>query len=244
MRSCYQTSMRFFVDDPLEIDVRWYFCDVNAKALPFPTPFGSGNWASSRVGWSGVGEVEDAAREWVDGSKPPFDGTVLPGYDGKKFAGPAAGFTEGTKYPGVPLECKANGLCPACGPIPLTCLEWAALHSDMTLRITNVSTHSPFQVGNVGDTINLHRFSLIDCQYQNSAIPLPLLSDIYSADWQYDTVGPLFHVMRAFHGTLDLPADSVQVFPTFKAFYNNVPMYVVFDSAYYPDEIWDFVIET
>jgi hypothetical protein len=75
LRSCYSTEMEFF--DPAQggIPVTWYFCKEGANSYPGYTRFASGNWASSRIGWPGPGEVEGAPRPWSDGD-PPFPPTV------------------------------------------------------------------------------------------------------------------------------------------------------------------------
>jgi hypothetical protein len=70
LRSCYSTEMSFFVDDPITIPVQWYFCDEDALPFPGYNRFGSGNWASSRDSWPGIGEVLGAPRPWNNGLMP------------------------------------------------------------------------------------------------------------------------------------------------------------------------------
>lgn len=70
MRSCSFTEMEFFDPPGLRVPVRWYFCDEDAKVLPFSTRFGSGNWASARDLWPGPGECLDANRGWSNGEPP------------------------------------------------------------------------------------------------------------------------------------------------------------------------------
>lgn len=72
LRKCYTTDMRFFVDNPLTIPVRWYFAAKDAKWFPKPNKFSSGNYASDAGPWGWLGEVQDAPRIPVDGSPPPF----------------------------------------------------------------------------------------------------------------------------------------------------------------------------
>jgi len=76
LRSCYATQMKFFTDSDTYVAVRWYFCAPGAKNFPGYTRFGSGNWASDKLDWPGVGEVLGSPRPWVDGSPPPWGTSV------------------------------------------------------------------------------------------------------------------------------------------------------------------------
>jgi len=84
--------MRFFTDDPTEVPVVWFFCSDRARLLPTYTVFGSGNWASNRLDWPGLGEVLDAPRPWYNGARPP-------GLDGRRFCGTVGQFRAGVPVP-------------------------------------------------------------------------------------------------------------------------------------------------
>lgn len=108
LRSCYSTKMYFFLDQPdLETRVRWYWAPEGAKVLPFPTRFGSGNWASQRDNWPGLGEVLGAPRPWNNGE-------VLAGADGIQPCGTADQFLNGTTVPDPPYPREPNGLASCC----------------------------------------------------------------------------------------------------------------------------------
>lgn len=148
LRSCYTTEMRFFNDNPLAIKVQWYF--ARPLAMPFPEPhlFGSGNWASDRFFWPGPGEVLGAARPYSDGSIGNW-------FEGQRFAGPLKGFTEGTEYPGVPLNASETGGCCACDFRDCSCgqiVDAAAWRNVMRVTIEELigaGPLCPFSVGQV-----------------------------------------------------------------------------------------------
>lgn len=91
--------------------MRWYFTEPGAKHFAGYNRFASGNWASSREGWHGVGEVEHAARPWSNGQLPG------PDYTGQHICGKAehfatgASITEGGQLP-------VGGCCAPHEPIP------------------------------------------------------------------------------------------------------------------------------
>lgn len=114
IRRCYTTNVRFFKDSEIEIPIRWFFVDDDAKDIAIYTRFGSGNWASDKIDWPGPGEVLGAPRQWVDGSYPPFTGGRLPGFEGQFFKGPAEWFADGAPYPGRPVGNESDGGCVAC----------------------------------------------------------------------------------------------------------------------------------
>lgn len=70
MRSCYRTKMRFNPASDVETWVRWFFVPPGTAFIPFYTRFASGNYASGRLVWPGVGEVLEAPRQWVNGAPP------------------------------------------------------------------------------------------------------------------------------------------------------------------------------
>lgn len=114
VRSCYTTKMRFFTDNDLGIPVKWFFAEPDAKVFPAHHLFGSGNWASDKFGWNGPGEVLGAPRKWSNGANPG-------GLVGDHFCGPLTGFTEGTKFPGIPLHADLDGICLCCVNLHLAC---------------------------------------------------------------------------------------------------------------------------
>ena len=69
LRSCYSTRMRFGTDPSQASKVQWYWCEPGAEALGIPTAFNSRNWILQDV-WPALGEVQDVARTWRDGSFP------------------------------------------------------------------------------------------------------------------------------------------------------------------------------
>jgi hypothetical protein len=108
--------MRFFRHDlTIETDVNWYFCADDAVALPFPTRFGSGNWASERYTWPGIGEVLDAARPWRNGSRNPA-------YTGQAPCGSEWRFMHGSRVPPRPFPRRGDGVPFCCMP-PNTCTD-------------------------------------------------------------------------------------------------------------------------
>lgn len=137
LRSCYTTFMRFFRDNALEIKVRWFWADEEADVWPGHHLFGSGNWASERFDWPGPGEVLDAPRPWDDGH--PIDGLI-----GDHYCGPEVSYTEGTAYPGVPLNALEDGRCACCVPLPPVCGDFVAtLPATLRLRILNITLLPP-----------------------------------------------------------------------------------------------------
>jgi hypothetical protein len=100
LRSCYRTKMRFFSDSDIETEVVWYFTEPGAQVLPFYTRFASGNWATERVEWPGVGEVLFAPRPYSKGENP-----------GRYF---------GERYCGSPQHFAAGQPLPPARPVPVT----------------------------------------------------------------------------------------------------------------------------
>jgi hypothetical protein len=155
LRSCYSTTMRFFPDSDLEIPVRWFFCDDNAKDFPAWTRFASGNWAPERSDWIGPGEVLDSPRPWADGSPPPFDGTVAPGFTGQTFVGSLEAFGDGVPYPATSAGGRNDGSCSVCAgglPAALCALMAPWANSDLVLTIVRVDNPLSPPVGTVGQS--------------------------------------------------------------------------------------------
>lgn len=112
LRSCYITDMQFYSERPdVKVAVAWFFVDDDTPFLPFYTRFASGNWATSKVGWKGVGEVEGSPRIFRDGTLPA---TFPPDH----ICGDERQFAEGQPQPpaepvpqddmGIPLCCGAS----------------------------------------------------------------------------------------------------------------------------------------
>lgn len=78
LRSCYSVDMDFTGQGTDTQRVRWFFCDPDAKNMPFPTCFASGNWASERANWDGPGEVLSSDRPWANGSNYSDNTGVFP----------------------------------------------------------------------------------------------------------------------------------------------------------------------
>lgn len=109
LRSCYSTKMRFYRDAPgVETMVDWFFCEPDAKFLPFRTVFNSGNWWSDKTTSPPLGEVAGAPRPWRNGQPPaPYDGQAPCGNDQKFLEGDAL-------PPNPPIERLANGMPTCC----------------------------------------------------------------------------------------------------------------------------------
>jgi len=87
--------------------VQWFFTEPGAKVFPGHHVFASGNWASSRDGWNGPGEVLGAARPWRNGSN-------LGNMNGKKHCGPIEWFQEGAPANAPNLALLADGFPECC----------------------------------------------------------------------------------------------------------------------------------
>lgn len=101
--------MRFWPDGP-GILVRWYFCEPNAKPLPFPTTFNSRNWTKGDKPWPEIGEIEGSPRTYDKGS-PPAGG---PSY---QIVGDATNWREGFGLPAPPVP--TNPDCEVVPPMPI-----------------------------------------------------------------------------------------------------------------------------
>jgi len=110
LRSAYRTRMRFFANDPREIDVRWYRCQPAAPVIE-RHGFYSRNWLRDKDTPTVLGEVLGAPRDW-DRGNPPLGAT------GAGQCGTAAEFVGGLVFPpaaetlydtqGLPLCCNAG----------------------------------------------------------------------------------------------------------------------------------------
>lgn len=110
LRSCYTRQCVFGTDPAVMYRIKWFFASHGAKDLGFPTPFVSRNYLSAGE-WPDVGEVEDAARVWRNGSFPIF----VSGLHGP--CGPRPIWDEGADVPNPPgLNRDDFGLAWCCNP--------------------------------------------------------------------------------------------------------------------------------
>lgn len=119
LRSCYETDAHLVNGSDEVFSVRWFFCQDGALPFPGRHLFSSRNWEPVPGSADGIGEIFGADRPWVDGSVPPFDGTVAPGFDGKHFAGPQSAYEFGASVTDPPVGGVPSGLCAGCVPIQL-----------------------------------------------------------------------------------------------------------------------------
>jgi hypothetical protein len=233
VRSCYTSTMRFFSDSDVEIPVRWFFCDSNAKVFPHVHRFGSSNWDPSVSTFSGPGEVKRGSPQWSNGA-------LVPGMLGQLFCGPLAVYQAGAVYPGVPLNADSSGLCMCCGSVPsLTCAQFEATFATLKLRITRVTGTPPIQRGHVGDVITLPQY-IFPCQYSvfqpfGGGVPLRRLTFNYV---QRAFVGQATSSVQAiFNASITLPEDAGTVNPN--SF--NFSSYPIGLCSFPTDnEVWDF----
>lgn len=101
--------MRFGTTPESDRKVTWYFTAPGAKLLPYPTAFGSRNWASEKTGWTYPGEVEGASRTWSNGARRPE-------FIGQSPCGAAVHWQEGFGA-GNPADLPANE-----DDVPFCCL--------------------------------------------------------------------------------------------------------------------------
>lgn len=150
LRACYTTEMRFWIDRPDTVPVRWFWCDEDAEIFPGYHRFASGNWATKYGNWEGPGEVQEAPR--------PFDPGVNPGLDGHKFCGPQSSFIHGSPWPGKPLHANAEGLCPCCvAVIPACNVYYGSLPNVLYAKILAVNSNIPQHAGTVGQEFTFTR---------------------------------------------------------------------------------------
>lgn len=107
LRSCYRTEMKFWSNSDVAIPVRWYWCKPGAKVFPGHHRFGSGNWASKRENWPGVGEVLGVPRPW-DRGEP------LPLVTGQQQCGSLETFENGALFDGIEHTPRTNQGVPLC----------------------------------------------------------------------------------------------------------------------------------
>lgn len=110
LRSAYRTKVRFFANDPREVEIRWYRCLPDAEVMPVHA-FASRNWLSEPEVDTVIGEVRGAQRPW-DGGRTPLGAT------GGHYCGTPDEWSTGVQYPpatttaydveGLPLCCNAG----------------------------------------------------------------------------------------------------------------------------------------
>lgn len=115
MRSCYESEVRFYRDDPRTVRIRWYFVPMDTPAHPNPGEFISADNDSDPKGDGELGEQWSAGRTWADGTGPPWARRGPP-------CGTAAEWREGLAAPPVPepgMDRWGRSLCcPGAEPAP------------------------------------------------------------------------------------------------------------------------------
>jgi hypothetical protein len=141
LRSCYSTTMQLDPAGDVIVPVTWYRCAPGAKPLPFPTLFGSGNWASDRTNWFGPGEVLGGSHAYSKGKTPV-------GMVGKKWAGPREWFEHGQPSRirrRLQLTTNSAGQCSRCLG-QNWCQDFFRLPGTMSVEIVAVSAVFDFGI--------------------------------------------------------------------------------------------------
>lgn len=99
LRSCYRTFATLYSDSDTPVAVRWYWCDSDAQAYPFPHFMNSLNWGEE----TGIepGEEVGSGRPWNDGRNTS-------GGSGQMFCGDPQWMVTGipiAEPPANPLSC-------------------------------------------------------------------------------------------------------------------------------------------
>lgn len=168
LRSCYETKMRFWQDDAREVKVRWFWCEEKAEVFPAHHRFGSGNWASDRFNWPGVGEVLDAPRLWLSGENP---GELF----GEKFCGPLRAYEEGALATDPPLNASVDGIC-CCCTCTCECDQLVERFTErMSIEVTQALGGGGAGAFHVGQTFGLTFFQPPgEFFWETDWIPVPL----------------------------------------------------------------------
>jgi hypothetical protein len=152
LRSCYRTKMRLFADSDQEVNIRWFWVPPHAEVYPGYHPYGSGNWASSKEGWTGPGEVSGVPRTWYNGKTPR-------GFHGKKICGDpdklAAGYSVNDKR----ICTDVTGLSSCCTePREFWCCDFPPpdLPEVTTFTVTEIVNKSPDTLVNAGDVLTFY----------------------------------------------------------------------------------------
>lgn len=101
LRSCYQTSMRFFADSDEVTVIRWYFTD--GPYIEYPTVFTSRNWSNDWEYHDSLGEQQGAVRTWKNGTIQSPPKTFLPFGNEQQWMG------IGTSIPDTPVPLDPDG---------------------------------------------------------------------------------------------------------------------------------------
>lgn len=229
----FDCKMRFFQDNDLEIDVRWYEAPVGAKWFPDFHLFGNGDLASIQGEWFGPGQVLDTRKYVADPIGPP-------NVDGSSFLGSLEQYQQGTVYPGIPLNCQTNGVCLACGPLPPDCATFGALYPFLKLTILAVRTKKPIPLGYAG--LVLPMAWGVDCQYVAPTLGDPMtacqLTVVLIWD-QFQSVAQLTGISGSFF------LCRYQTFrPTFLAQFRKVQIGTATICSPDNKEEWDFDVST
>lgn len=109
LRSCYVSTARTGPSPTSPtIELTWFFAAKGAKALPFWTAYGSGNWSRTKSGFLGTGEVAPQPWPWRNGSLPgPYPGDA-------GFCGAEVDWQQGTDTP-EPVALTPAGMPVCCG---------------------------------------------------------------------------------------------------------------------------------
>lgn len=114
LRSCYETEVQFYSNDPRTATIRWYFVPEGTPYLPYPTVFSSRVWDEDHLGWDGVGEVYGAIRTYDKGGSPP-----LVAQAGQLPCGSPQQWAQGQpNAPTTPVRLDANGNPLCCSGMP------------------------------------------------------------------------------------------------------------------------------
>lgn len=152
LRSCYSTIMAIHNNAPTQIPIFWYFVPDGTPIFPGYTLFASGNWASSKDGWFGPGEVQGAPRPWRDGSGP----TDL--LKGDHFCGTLKMFAEGGSVEDDKLCTNLAGVSSCCGDF-VFCCDLAKFPHFITLTVLAATPGVPIPstIGYPGLTFLMER---------------------------------------------------------------------------------------
>lgn len=146
------------------IGVRWFFADADAPWLEAPTLFGSGNWASSKGGWFGPGEVQGAARPWYNGKAPE-------GLIGDHICGTLKMLAEGGSVDDPKICTNDDGVSSCCVD-KLFCCDLAHMGPEIDIVIVFAAPlfGPPTHVGTIGMRFTLQRVAdPLFVIFQNSA---------------------------------------------------------------------------
>lgn len=228
----FDCKMRFFRDNPLEIDVRWFPAPVGAKWFPDWHRFGNGDLASLDSQWFGIGQVEGSRKHTDDFHIPP-------NVTGQAFLGTLEQYQEGTIFPGVPLMCQDDGQCPGCGPVAPDCAAFGLLHPTLKLTIISVTSTKLVTLGSPGMVLTLT--NTFPCEYISTWVGPAATPCSLVLAFEYDKV---ISSMALINGaTIFQVADSQTIHPAFRVEWSNLRIDAVTACVPDNDESWNCVVE-